>query len=189
MTGLLPQYDMTRFRWVNTLLLLKPVVLSKDINSRVLEKSSKLSTLIIHYLSHLNHSQSHSAFFDVYALHLLVMQHFGDWETVKITLFSKDKVRYFILVYFSFLFSLVWFVWFDLVCLVCFVFLVVFCFLFLFLFFVFCFCFLFFIFIFCFCFCFLLFCFFVFCFCFLFFIFCFVFCFLFFYLFIFYFIR
>jgi DNA polymerase III epsilon subunit-like protein len=97
MTGLLSQYDMIRFRWVNTLPMLKPVVLSKDINSRVLEKSSKLSTLIIHYLSYLDHSQSHSAFFDVYALHLLVMQYFRDWETVKITLFSKDKVRYFIL--------------------------------------------------------------------------------------------
>jgi hypothetical protein len=106
MLGLLSHYDMIRFRWVNTLPLLKPVVLSKNINGRVLEKSSKLSTLIIHYLFHLDPSKSHSASFDVYTLYLLVIQQFGDWETVKITFFSKDKVSYFVLFYLLFVFLL-----------------------------------------------------------------------------------
>lgn len=84
---------MTLVQWVDSLPLLKPVVLLSDRNGCVIEKTSKLSVLVAHNLPDLDVSKAHSADFDVMALYQLVLKQFDDnWEKAKEALLLHTKV-------------------------------------------------------------------------------------------------
>jgi DNA polymerase III epsilon subunit-like protein len=92
MKELCPEISQERFKWVDTIPLLKPVILSTDVRGHIVEKCSKLTALIASRLPELDVSGAHSASFDVKALYQLVMKEYDhNWEQAKNIIQAKLK--------------------------------------------------------------------------------------------------